>query len=397
MRRILIALFAFFVFYIPAQAAVVKDWTVMVFINGKNNLAPAALQDVNEMEMIGSTSRVNVVAEVGHINSPRQVTTQSGLIIPSGELILPDDERWNGTHRFYIMKDTNRSAIKSMLFDVSNEDMGDWKRLSDFVVWARLQFPAKRYMLIVWNHGGGVRGISFDDVTGNNIAPYQLGLAFNQMGKIDVYGSDACLMQMAEIGYELKDKVPVIVGSEESEPGDGYNYTYLLDGLNRNPDASNEDVGRMMVAAFMKHYTQTREPVTQSAIRTAPLGRLGQLLSQWTDAVVKSNDINALAQALQRVQRFSYQDSIDLYHFVQGVGYYSKDPAVRSIGAQILTLIKNDIVLANGATRAQYPNANGLAIFFPVTKQLPQGYLGLKMSRDTNWDNFIRWVSSMYK
>ena len=90
-----------------------------------------------------------------------------------------------------------------------------------------------------------MRGISFDDVTGNNIAPYQLGLAFNQMGKIDVYGSDACLMQMAEIGYELKDKVPVIVGSEESEPGDGYNYTYLLDGLNRNPDASNEDVGRM--------------------------------------------------------------------------------------------------------------------------------------------------------
>ncbi|HNW44718.1 MAG TPA: hypothetical protein PKI19_09455, partial [Elusimicrobiales bacterium] len=40
-----------------------KEWTIMVFINGKNNLMPYALKDMNEMEKIGSTDKIHVVTE----------------------------------------------------------------------------------------------------------------------------------------------------------------------------------------------------------------------------------------------------------------------------------------------------------------------------------------------
>ncbi len=36
------------------------EWTIMVFLNGKNNLAPFAVKDLNEMEMVGSTDKVNI-------------------------------------------------------------------------------------------------------------------------------------------------------------------------------------------------------------------------------------------------------------------------------------------------------------------------------------------------
>ena len=40
------------------------DWTVMVFLNGDNSLEPMALDDFKEMARVGSTDRVQVVAQV---------------------------------------------------------------------------------------------------------------------------------------------------------------------------------------------------------------------------------------------------------------------------------------------------------------------------------------------
>jgi len=49
----------------PAKPS--KEWTIMVFINGKNNLEQYGLKDVNEMEMVGSGDKVNVVVELARI------------------------------------------------------------------------------------------------------------------------------------------------------------------------------------------------------------------------------------------------------------------------------------------------------------------------------------------
>ena len=46
-----------------------KEWTVMVFINGHNNLSPYALKDLNEMEMVGSTDQINLVTQWASMES----------------------------------------------------------------------------------------------------------------------------------------------------------------------------------------------------------------------------------------------------------------------------------------------------------------------------------------
>jgi len=44
-----------------------KEWTVMVYLNAKNNLERFGIKDVNEMEMVGSSDKVNIVVEFGRM------------------------------------------------------------------------------------------------------------------------------------------------------------------------------------------------------------------------------------------------------------------------------------------------------------------------------------------
>jgi hypothetical protein len=223
------------------------EWTIMVYVNGKNNLEKFAIGDLNEMEMVGSNSKVNIVVELGRMD---------GYDDSNGD--------WKTTRRYYVTKDNNTATIGSkMLKDLGSIDMGDYKNVIDFGKWAKAAYPAKKYMLIIWNHGSGwekgmeqriTKGISYDEETGNHINTPQMGQIFKGIGGVDVYGSDACLMQMAEVDYELKDSVQYIVGSEETEPGDGYTYNTFLGPLIAKPAMTPEELGLAAVKSYGDHY-----------------------------------------------------------------------------------------------------------------------------------------------
>ncbi|MFH1619998.1 MAG: hypothetical protein ABIG11_08865 [bacterium] len=152
----------------------VKEWTIMVFINGKNNLADAAFNDIKEMEAIGSDSNINVLVEAGHLrqgggylptlqvhNAAHQQTTPSGLIIPARQFLsvslktrleLPRHMDWTGVKRFYVIRNPSGSSVMHSLevFANPSADMGDWRELVDFATWGKLNFPAKKI------HAGGM-------------------------------------------------------------------------------------------------------------------------------------------------------------------------------------------------------------------------------------------------
>ena len=108
-----------------------KKWTVMVFVNAKNNLESYGLSDVNEMEMIGSSDEVNIVTELGRL---------PGYSSADGD--------WKGSRRYLIEKDANKYAITSpILMEIPNSDMGDWEYLVEFVKWSMEKYPAENYML----------------------------------------------------------------------------------------------------------------------------------------------------------------------------------------------------------------------------------------------------------
>jgi len=373
-----------------------KEWTIMVYINGKNNLEKFALKDMNEMELVGSSDKVNVVVEVGRM-----------------EGFDSSDGDWKGTRRYLITKDTDTEKVNStMVQDLGKTDMGDYKNVAAFGKWAKAKYPSKKTMLVIWNHGAGwvksrsfagsTKGISYDDETNNHINTPQMGALLKDMGGVDVYGSDACLMQMAEVVYEIKNYVPYIVGSEETEPGDGYTYNDLLAPLVAKPTMTAEEFGKVAVSAYSDHYAGINEGSTQSLIRSAAIPGFLAAADEFAGAVTKAGEKELAKTSMGAAQAYAYPENKDLYHFAQLMVAGTKDAEVKAKGEALMSYIKDTLVVINKTTNgagggwwappADYTNSHGIAVYLPGAA-VPAAYNELQWARYSGWDEFINWLA----
>ncbi|MCM2268250.1 MAG: clostripain-related cysteine peptidase [Elusimicrobiales bacterium] len=376
-----------------AKARPDKEWTIMVFINAKNNLERYGLKDVNEMEMVGSGDKYNVVVELARID---------GFDDSEGD--------WTTSRRYLVQKDADTDNVTSpVVEELPKVDMGDYKHLADFARWAKAKYPAKKYMLIVWNHGAGwiktplrapAKGISYDDETGNHITTPQLGQALKEIGGVDVYGSDACLMQMAEVVYELKDYATYIVGSEETEPGDGYTYDTLLGPLFAKQNMTPAELAKVAVDAYSDHYQQLGQASTQSYIKTSALASYLDASNAFAYAVTQAGDKEVARSAMSGAQSFAYPENKDVYHFAQLVAGATKSADVKAKAEALMTNIKTKLVAHNRTNSSEggwwgpevYDNAHGIAAYLPGGAA-PAHYADLQWAKYSNWDEFIAWLA----
>ncbi|MHB0995081.1 MAG: clostripain-related cysteine peptidase [Elusimicrobiales bacterium] len=374
------------------KAAAQKEWTIMVFINAKNNLEKYGLKDMNEMEMVGSSDKVNIVVELARI---------AGFDSSDGD--------WKTSRRYLVKKDAEVSKVTSpVVQELPKADMGDYKHLIDFANWAKANYPARKYMLIVWNHGAGwikyvpgqTKGISYDDETGNHITTPQLGEALKAMGGVDVYGSDACLMQMAEVVYELRDHTQYIVGSEETEPGDGYTYDTFLGPIVAKGDMSAYEVAKVTVDAYSDHYQQLGQASTQSFIKSSAVNGLLDLANKFAYSVTAAGEKALAREAMGGAQSYAYPENKDLYHFTELVLAKTASPEVKKAGEALNAYIKGDLVMHNRTNNSDggwwgpeiYDNSHGIAVYLPGSAA-PAHYADLQWAKYSNWDEFIGWLA----
>ena len=123
--------------------------------------------------------------------------------------------------------------------------------LTNFINWATQACPAKHYILIVSDHGGGyqphddltfevpaqTRGVLYDSghkptehFTASSLK-YAIGRANARM---DVIYFDACLMNTIEYQFELKEFCDYYILSSFVVPGAGGSYSVLVDELAKN-------------------------------------------------------------------------------------------------------------------------------------------------------------------
>ncbi|MBU4313249.1 MAG: hypothetical protein KJ821_00420, partial [Actinobacteria bacterium] len=264
----------------------------MIYLDADNNLESAGINDINEMEIVGSTPEVNIVVQVDRI--PYSVLAANN----EGYLDDISNNNWTTTRRYYITQDFDLVQINSLLIgDLGELNMGDSQTLIDFTNWAVTNYPAKKYLLIIWNHGGGFRSpayttkdIAWDDTSGGDKITmpeleYALSAINTQIGKkIDIVGMDACLMAMTEVAYQIKDYADILVASEENEPGDGWPYDTILSQLVVNPTASPEQLATDIVDKYI--YSYPYNDVTQSAIDLSYMNTLATQLSNFALAIM---------------------------------------------------------------------------------------------------------------
>lgn len=139
------------------------------------------------------------------------------------------------------------------------EDLGSMSMMSaeaigDFIRWGAENYPADRYAIVFWDHGGGTMlGFGSDEHDPEGllmIGDLAEGLRLGGV-HMDFVGFDACLMATLETALALSPYADYLIASEETEPGSGWMYTNWLEQLGREPDADTEVIGQRIVEDYL--------------------------------------------------------------------------------------------------------------------------------------------------
>ncbi|MBF0409465.1 MAG: hypothetical protein HQM10_19150 [Candidatus Riflebacteria bacterium] len=326
-----------------------KDWTILFYINADNDLERYGLQDINEIEMVGSTDRVNLVVQLDRMKA--------------GDGNSISDGNWTGTRRYYVTKDVNPRKIGSkMVMNVGTVDMGSSGALGDFLSWGVKTYPAERTAVVVWNHGMGWGGVSFDDESGKYLRMPDLtkALSIGQKALSDVLGKpgkfamldfDACLMGTIEVAYELSDFVEFMVASQENAPGSGMPYAHYLEPLAKNPAMETSEFTKRLVGTYVSSYSKGGSAtnryvegasVTKSALDLSKIQPLVKLVNQLGSQMSGKHDIyTKLLSGRQKfsalVRKYSDETLVDLSDFCESLASLKDLPEeIRTTSRQIV-------------------------------------------------------------
>lgn len=195
----------------------IKEWSILIYANGNNELEPEIANSKKIAEKIGSDKNVNVVMQIA-----RESKELVKILRPFDSFEIDEDE-WIGTRR-YLIENENSKLLQTL----NNINMSDSQNLYDFIVWATENFPAQHYMLILGGHGYQFVGC-MTDYSGE--LPYIMG--FPEMSNaidlvceklninIDYLFLDTCYSNFIEVIYEF--------GKKEN-PSVSYLITYIING-----------------------------------------------------------------------------------------------------------------------------------------------------------------------
>lgn len=210
---------------VPAMAAeVAMRTTVLIYMSGSDleSVDGSATADIQEM------LRANVPAD-GSLT----VLVQTG-----GAKKWQLDGHPDGRNCLYRISGEDCRLLETP----GKRSMGAPDSLSAFLEYGRKNYPADRYILVLWGHGDGpTGGVCFDELfDDDSLMLDEIAAALegaSQTGQnIEALIFDACMMNCADLLFSLGECADYIVASQESTLGSGGRYDLWLSALAQNPE-----------------------------------------------------------------------------------------------------------------------------------------------------------------
>jgi len=348
-----------------------KEWTFMVYLDGDNNLEEAGIDDFLEMAQIGSNDKINIVVQFDRVY---------GHDSSYGD--------WETTKRFYVTQDLTPDSANGI--DIGEANMAATQTVIDFIGWAKENYPAKKYALVFWNHGGGWReplkvkphkAVCWDETSDFDcLYMAEVKEALSNNGA-DLIGFDACLMGMIEVAYQLKDYGDVAVFSQEVEPWDGWPYDTILSDLVGTPTMEAKELGKVIVERYMESYDESN--VTQSAVDLKQLGTLATKITSFADSLEYYYD--ELKTLRSKTDHSSWAWAYaDIYHFADLV---SSIPEFKDSALSLKSAISESIIAEGHG--GDHPNFHGMNIYFP--KEEDWEYDDYVKDKVVDFPNHVTW------
>ncbi|MFZ4851172.1 MAG: clostripain-related cysteine peptidase [Caldilinea sp.] len=415
---------------VPANAAPPpqedeREWLVMLYQNADDEvLEQDIFIDLNEAERVGSSDAVTIVSQLDRYEGG-----------------FDGDGDWTTARRFLVTQDDDLSALASEeIEDLGEIDSGAPETLVDFAVWAMTTYPARKYALILSDHGAGWVGGWNDDAPddGSSLTINEIDqalaeiLAETGVAYFDLVGFDACLMSQVEALAGVAPYARYAVASQETEPAIGWAYAEPLGSLENKPGQSGRELAKTIVASYIAEDVRIQDDearsdyvldvygteeavdpdelaelesqsVTLTAVDLTRFPALIEALNEFAYALTEV-DPEAIARARTYAQTFESvfgeelpSPYLDLGNFVGLVAELAQSKELTA-AARTLNRAYVAAILAekHGPGR---PGASGFSIFFPVPELLTAvgtelselSYTGYasRFAGASLWDDFL--------
>jgi len=388
----------------PAAAAP-RTWTVMLYMNGANNLGKYWVQNIQEiMRAGGSTPAVNFVvmfAGINYLSSDNKPANLVGLI--------PNDPN-----------PAPGNLILASAATLPALDMGDPATLSGFVGWAEQTYPAVHYALILAAHGDswkyfgpderfiGDRVAGKDPTTGNPGKTVNSDYDYLYMGEFDTALSgfhfdlvafNSCMMSSIEVAYQFQRFTDWFVASEQTmwaEPGLDFPllwFAFINANLNGNSNPGFDksltvpaQVGSYIVKNYnadspsgRPNFRPNRGRYSLALIKEQNLPKLVDSVDTFAKALQTGSGLTQkrddptdnpqilISNHAQAAFRFNDENLMDLYDFANRV---SNDPllpaCVKTPASQVKAVFDSGTVVAAETHSMDMDTIRGLNIYMPI-------------------------------
>lgn len=330
-----------------------KDvYTIMVYMCGtdlESNYGMAT-GDLNEMLKAGVSDQINLIVETGGCRDWQNSIMSSST-----------NQRYQVT----------AEGLRRLESDVGKRSMVDPKTLTDFIQYCVKNYPADRYALIMWDHGGGsLAGYGYDELykSAGSMTLDEFHSALKAAGcKFDFVGFDACLMATLETAVAVEPFADYLIASEETEPGVGWYYTNWLKKLSANTSMSTVEIGKLIIDDFVD-YCAKASPSDKATLSITDLAEFSGVVpdaltafAKSTNELVDSGDYKTVSAARANCREFSSEsklNQVDLIDLAQKIGTKESLALAEAL---------SDTIKYNRTSRSM-TNSYGLSIYFPYQK-----------------------------
>ena len=312
-------------FAITVNEAQLDEWTIMLYLCGSDlesaqddygGLSALATEDITEILSVNNQPEdVNIIIETGGASK-----WSSKYGISNSKL-----------GRYHV---ENKKLVKDD--ELTYASMGQSSTLQSFLTWGLSEYPAQKTGVILWNHGGAMTGVCFDELKdndglSNSEVQSALKNSFKAVGrseKLEFIGYDACLMQVQDIAETNSAYFNYMVGSEESEAGEGWAYDRWVDDLYAKKDT--EIILKAIADGFIDAYQEKyggeyANDQTQSVLDLSKMANYKAKFEEF------ANSLSASTVNSKNFYKFTltvkdYGDSyLDRSEYQQSSAYYPDD------------------------------------------------------------------------
>lgn len=390
------------------------SWTILVYMCGSNlesgydsssgtydtkaGSYGYATSDLNEIaSVIGQPDDVNIVVEAG--GSKKWYSS----IANASKL-----NRFHLENKKYVLDE-----------QITNASMGLLSTFESFLEWGLSTYPADHTGVILWNHGGGMFGVCYDenysdDSLYDNEVKSAVSSAFTKLDraeKLEFIGYDACLMGVQDVAEFNSDYFNYMVCAQESESGSGWDYDTWIDDVYNHQPVTN--ILTAIVDGFIDdnggvNASQTTYNSADQTLSYLDLSKMADyktafenLATALKSKVTTSNKSSFNTNVMGKTKYFAGSDydyfcEFDIEHFLTILKANSTfNPGgtyISDVESALSELVAYSLSQKEGAA-----DAHGLSLFYAFDNSYgQQGFHSSTYSNFTNWNSFVKTYATSF-